>query len=176
MVVSDYVSKWDEAFAILNQEATTVATKLIDNWISRFGIPMELHSRSRNGAPQDPRGEISGWRSEVYRIRRKPKTKMKIVHLDRLMKHNSDTIDVSDADDQKQGGDSVTKETHTPPRNDVYGSSSMYMFILIGEIDNTRNYFNLPTLYTLKWTQNWNMCRALSTDNTECYAQDCKIT
>ena len=57
MVVSDYVSKWDEAFAILNQEATTVATKLIDNWISRFGIPMELHSRSRNGAPQDPRGE-----------------------------------------------------------------------------------------------------------------------
>ncbi|KAJ3646620.1 hypothetical protein Zmor_024199 [Zophobas morio] len=57
---------------------------------------------------------------------------MKIVHLDRLMKRNSDTIDVSDGDDQKQGGGggSVTKKTHTPPRYDAYGSSSMYVFIL----------------------------------------------
>ena len=48
MVVRDYFSKWAEAFAIRNQEATTVATMLIDiNWISRFGVPMELHSRSR---------------------------------------------------------------------------------------------------------------------------------
>ena len=31
----------------------------------------------------------------VYRIKRGPKTKMKIVHLDRLMKYDSDTIDVS---------------------------------------------------------------------------------
>ena len=44
MVVSDYFSKWPEAYAIRNQEATTVATTLIDNWISRFGVPMELHS------------------------------------------------------------------------------------------------------------------------------------
>ena len=44
MVVSDYFSKWLEAYAIRNQEATTVATTLIDdNWISRFGVPMELH-------------------------------------------------------------------------------------------------------------------------------------
>ena len=32
MVVSDYFSKWPEAYAIRNQEATTVATTLIDNW------------------------------------------------------------------------------------------------------------------------------------------------
>ena len=44
MVVSDYFSKWPEAYAIRNQEATTVATTLIDNWISRFGVPVELHS------------------------------------------------------------------------------------------------------------------------------------
>ena len=34
----------------------------------------------------------------VYRIRRGPKTKMKIVHLDRPMKYNSDTVGVSDRD------------------------------------------------------------------------------
>ena len=32
------------AYAIPNQEATTVAKVLIDNWVSRFGVPMELHS------------------------------------------------------------------------------------------------------------------------------------
>ncbi|KAJ3649656.1 hypothetical protein Zmor_021383 [Zophobas morio] len=36
----------------------------------------------------------------VYRIRREPKRKMKIVHLSRLMKHNSSAVDVSDRDDQ----------------------------------------------------------------------------
>ena len=44
MVVSEYFSKWPEAYALPNQEATTVATMLIDNWISRFGVPMELPS------------------------------------------------------------------------------------------------------------------------------------
>ena len=37
-----YFSKWPEAYAILNQEATTV-TKM-NNWINRFGVPMEIHS------------------------------------------------------------------------------------------------------------------------------------
>ena len=36
----------------------------------------------------------------VYRIRRGPKRKMKIVHLGRLMKYNSSAVDVSDRDDQ----------------------------------------------------------------------------
>ena len=44
MVVSDYFSKWPESYAISNQEATTVATTPIDNWISRYGVPMEFHS------------------------------------------------------------------------------------------------------------------------------------
>ena len=44
MVVMDYFSIWPEAYAIRNQEATTVATTLIDNWISRFEVPLELHS------------------------------------------------------------------------------------------------------------------------------------
>ncbi|UYV84370.1 K02A2.6-like [Cordylochernes scorpioides] len=44
LVVMDYFTKWPEAYAIPNQEATTVAKVLMDNLICRFGVPMELHS------------------------------------------------------------------------------------------------------------------------------------
>lgn len=44
LVVMDYFSKWPEAYAIPNQEAETVARVVTDNWISRFGVPLELHS------------------------------------------------------------------------------------------------------------------------------------
>ena len=44
MVVIDYFSKWPEVYAIPNQETVTVANMLVDNWISRFGVPLELHS------------------------------------------------------------------------------------------------------------------------------------
>ncbi|KAJ3645677.1 hypothetical protein Zmor_023318 [Zophobas morio] len=37
---------------------------------------------------------------DLYRIRRGPKKKMKIVQLDRIMEYNRDTVDVSDRDDQ----------------------------------------------------------------------------
>lgn len=44
LVVMDYFTKWVEAYAIPNQEATTVADVLIGEFISRFGVPLELHS------------------------------------------------------------------------------------------------------------------------------------
>ncbi|UYV61692.1 K02A2.6-like [Cordylochernes scorpioides] len=44
LVAMDYFTKWPEAYAILNQEATTVAKVLMDNLICRFGVPLELHS------------------------------------------------------------------------------------------------------------------------------------
>ncbi|XP_017298817.1 protein NYNRIN-like [Diaphorina citri] len=44
LVIKHYFSKWPEAFAIPNQEATTVADCLINHWVSRFGVPLELHS------------------------------------------------------------------------------------------------------------------------------------
>ncbi len=44
LVASDYFTRWVEAYAIPNQEATTVATKLIDEMFCRFGIPARLHS------------------------------------------------------------------------------------------------------------------------------------
>ncbi len=44
LVAMDYFSKWTEAYALPNQEATTVAEVLVRELISRFGVPLELHS------------------------------------------------------------------------------------------------------------------------------------
>jgi transposase InsO family protein len=40
----DYFTKWPEAYAIPNQEASTIAEVLVTNFFCRFGIPRELHS------------------------------------------------------------------------------------------------------------------------------------
>lgn len=44
LVAMDYFTKWPEAYAIPNHEATTVARVLVDGFFSRFGVPKELHS------------------------------------------------------------------------------------------------------------------------------------
>ena len=44
LVVGDYFTKWKEAFAIPNQEAKTVAEKLVKEVISRYGAPEKIHS------------------------------------------------------------------------------------------------------------------------------------
>jgi len=44
LVISDYFTRWVEAYGIPNQEATTVARKLVDEMFCRFGIPEQLHS------------------------------------------------------------------------------------------------------------------------------------
>lgn len=43
-VVMDYFSKWPEAFATPDQTAETVIEGLVDNVITRFGVPFQLHS------------------------------------------------------------------------------------------------------------------------------------
>ncbi|XP_037944217.1 uncharacterized protein K02A2.6-like [Teleopsis dalmanni] len=40
----DYFSKWPEVYALPNQEAKTVAEVFVQNWVTRFGVPIELHS------------------------------------------------------------------------------------------------------------------------------------
>jgi hypothetical protein len=44
LVVGDYFTKWMEAYPIKNQQAETVATKLVEEFVCRFGVPAELHS------------------------------------------------------------------------------------------------------------------------------------
>ena len=44
LVVSDFFSKWMEAFAIPNQETVTVAEILVEEVFCRFSIPEQLHS------------------------------------------------------------------------------------------------------------------------------------
>jgi transposase InsO family protein len=44
LVASDYFTRWVEAYAIPNQEAVTVAQKLVDELFCRFSTPEQLHS------------------------------------------------------------------------------------------------------------------------------------
>lgn len=44
LVVGDYFTKWVEAYAMPNQEASTCAEKLVAEFVSRFGVPRQLHS------------------------------------------------------------------------------------------------------------------------------------
>ena len=44
VVIQDYFTKWPEVFAIPNQEATTVAKKVVEEVVCRYGAPLEIHS------------------------------------------------------------------------------------------------------------------------------------
>ena len=44
LVVSDYFTKWVEAYGIANQEAPTIARTLVDEFFCRFSPPRQLHS------------------------------------------------------------------------------------------------------------------------------------
>ena len=44
LVIAVYFTKWTEAIALPNQEAETIVETLINIWVSRFGVPLELHS------------------------------------------------------------------------------------------------------------------------------------
>jgi hypothetical protein len=44
LIAMDYFTKWPEAYAIPNQEASTIAEALVTNLFCHFGITHELHS------------------------------------------------------------------------------------------------------------------------------------
>ncbi|CAG2249684.1 Retrovirus-related Pol polyprotein from transposon 17.6 [Mytilus edulis] len=44
IVLSDYFTKWVEAFSVVNHTALTVADKLVTEVMCRFGVPTSIHS------------------------------------------------------------------------------------------------------------------------------------
>ena len=44
LIIGDYFSKWTEAYVIPNQETTTVARVLVEEFVARCGIPRQIHS------------------------------------------------------------------------------------------------------------------------------------
>ena len=58
LVVGDYFTRYMEAYCIPNQQAETVAHKLVMEFISRYGIPLELHSDQGRNLESDLFKEI----------------------------------------------------------------------------------------------------------------------
>ena len=44
LVICDCFTKWTEAIALPNQEAITVTKAFVDHFVSRFGVPLTIHS------------------------------------------------------------------------------------------------------------------------------------
>ena len=73
LVVMDYFTKWVEAYALSDQLATTAAKVLVDQFFSRFGVPIELHS-------DQGRNFESAVFSEVCKLLRIKKTRTTPLH------------------------------------------------------------------------------------------------
>lgn len=39
LVIPDYFTKWTESYALPDQTATTIAEKVVSEFVSRFGVP-----------------------------------------------------------------------------------------------------------------------------------------
>ncbi len=44
LVVADYFSKWCGAYPVLTIDALEIAKVFVENWISHYGVPLELHT------------------------------------------------------------------------------------------------------------------------------------
>lgn len=44
LVISDYFSKWTEAYALADHKAVTIAGVLVNEFITRFGVPLSIHT------------------------------------------------------------------------------------------------------------------------------------
>ena len=44
LVISDYYTKWTESFAMPNIEARNVAKILVEEIVTRYGVPTYIHS------------------------------------------------------------------------------------------------------------------------------------
>lgn len=44
LVITDHFTKWVEAFAVTDQTRETTAKKLVEEFIARFGAPLEINT------------------------------------------------------------------------------------------------------------------------------------
>ena len=44
LVIGDYFTRWMDAYPMPDQQAETTASKLVNEFISKFGVPLEIHS------------------------------------------------------------------------------------------------------------------------------------
>ena len=44
VIISDYFTRWIEAYTIKNQEAITIAKVFVEEFISRYGVPLQVHT------------------------------------------------------------------------------------------------------------------------------------
>ena len=44
LVISDYFTKWTESYALAYETTTTIAEKVVSEFVSRFGVPRQIHS------------------------------------------------------------------------------------------------------------------------------------
>ena len=44
LVVCDCFTKWTEAYALPNQESETITKKFVDEFVCRYGAPLQIHS------------------------------------------------------------------------------------------------------------------------------------
>lgn len=44
LILGDYFTKWIEAYPLEDQKAETVAEVIVTKFISRFGVPLQIHS------------------------------------------------------------------------------------------------------------------------------------
>ena len=58
LVVADYFTRWMEAYPLPNQEAATVAKKLVDEFFFRFSPPEQLHSDQGRNFESDTIAEV----------------------------------------------------------------------------------------------------------------------
>ena len=63
LVVGDYFTKWMEAYTLPDQEATTVAKKLVDEFFCRFSVPENfLQTRASSFNPNSSPPFVSYYR------------------------------------------------------------------------------------------------------------------
>lgn len=53
LVITDQFTKWVEAFAVQDQTSETTAKKLVEEFIARFGAPLQIHTDQGRNVQSD---------------------------------------------------------------------------------------------------------------------------